>query len=76
MPILCRRCGSENLRPSQLRFQDLKFFLVFRYPARCRNCRGRFYLSFLKILRVHRYAKARPASGSRGRLRQTFNQDQ
>ena len=73
-PIRCFHCGSKNLRPSHLRFGDVIYFLLLRYPARCRDCRHRFYLNLSSILKVHHYAKSRLAGGSRRqRLRQPFD---
>jgi len=77
MPICCFHCGSNNLRLSHLRIGDVIYFLLLRYPARCRDCRLRFYLSFSRILKVRRYAKSRLAGGSRRqRLSQTFDATQ
>lgn len=73
MPICCFHCGSKNLRPSHLRAKDLVYFLLLRYPARCRDCRQRIYLSFSKILNVDRKAKLRLEGGSsEKRPRQTL----
>ena len=59
MPVTCRFCGSENVRPSLLRIGDLAFLLVLRHPIRCRRCRHRSHVSVFKIAAIRRQAQAR-----------------
>ncbi len=59
MTIYCHACGSRNLRPSRLQLKDLAYFLVLRYPVRCRLCRKRFSASIFRIGMIRREAEAR-----------------
>lgn len=59
MTAYCHACGSRNLRPSRLQLKDLAYFLVLRYPVRCRHCRKRFSVSIFNISTVRREADAR-----------------
>jgi hypothetical protein len=67
MIVYCHTCGSRNLRPSRLQLKDLAYFLALRYPARCRHCRKRFYVSILSLGKLRREAHAqldsKPAKG-------------
>lgn len=57
----CAICGSENVRPSHFRWRDLPRLLILRSPARCRECRARFYVSSFRIRTLRRIAAARYA---------------
>jgi len=59
MIVYCHACGSRNVRPSHLQPKDLVYFLILRYPVRCRYCRKRFSVSIFKIREVRRDAHAR-----------------
>ena len=59
MTVRCRKCGSDNLRPSHLRAGDVFLLLTLRYPVRCRDCRRRFAVSLFHIRKVRRDAKLR-----------------
>ena len=59
MTISCQTCGSRNLRPSRLQLKDVAYFLVLRYPVRCRYCRKRFSISIFNIATIRREADAR-----------------
>ena len=43
MLSMCRKCRSENVRRSFLRFHDWPLLLLF-IPIRCRACHARFYM--------------------------------
>jgi len=58
MTVYCHTCGSKNLRPSRLKLKDLVYFLILRYPVRCRYCRKRFSVSIFSIRKVRRDAHA------------------
>jgi len=59
MTAYCHACGSRNLRPSRLQLKDLAYFLILRYPVRCRYCRKRFSVSIFSIGKIRREAEAR-----------------
>ena len=42
--LICRSCGSSELRASHLRREDLGKLLSLRYPVRCRVCRERNFI--------------------------------
>lgn len=58
MTVYCHTCGSRNLRPSRLQLKDLAYFLVLRYPVRCRHCRKRFSASIFSLRKLRRDAHA------------------
>lgn len=62
MPVCCRICGSENLRPSHLLVTDWRYFVKLRYPIRCRKCRKRGSVRLWKIFAVRNKANARRSS--------------
>jgi hypothetical protein len=59
MTVYCHECGSRNLRLSRLQPKDVGYFLVLRYPVRCRHCRKRFSISIFSVAMVRREADAR-----------------
>lgn len=59
MPVHCRFCGSENVRPSFLKINDLGYLVLFLFPVRCRKCRHRSHISVFRIREVRREAQAR-----------------
>jgi hypothetical protein len=59
MTVYCHECGSRNLRLSRLQPKDVGYFLVLRYPVRCRHCRKRFSISIFSVAMIRREADAR-----------------
>ena len=66
MPVVCSSCGSENLRPSRLRFSDLDRLVLLRFPVRCRICHDRQPATFRMMLDIRRNAQPSSLHRSRG----------
>jgi hypothetical protein len=60
----CYHCNSDRLRNSRFRLEDLLHLLKLQTPVRCRDCKMREYVSFLKGLEVARAEKARRSAAS------------
>jgi hypothetical protein len=54
MSIVCRSCGSRDLRLSQLRTKDLSHLILLLYPVRCRVCRDRDYYFIFQAMKLPR----------------------
>jgi hypothetical protein len=50
--VRCYRCGSTNIRRATLRVAHLFALFLFRYPARCRICRKRNYVTIRQAFRL------------------------
>jgi hypothetical protein len=59
MNFHCPECGSKNLRPSRIVRADLARLLTLRAPARCRDCRERFFVGILEVREIEREAEKR-----------------
>jgi hypothetical protein len=63
-PVLCLKCGAEQLRPSRLRSSDAGELALLRYPVRCHACHHRRYVSIVKIFKIQHDAKRRGWKGA------------
>jgi hypothetical protein len=46
----CPYCGSSFVKSSRLRISDFPEPLIGRFPMRCRDCVGRFFVWFPQVL--------------------------
>jgi hypothetical protein len=67
MSPYCRACGSENLRLSRFRVDDVAPLLRFHYPVRCRNCNHRSFFALPSVLIVGIASRVRRRHAISGR---------
>ena len=73
IPFQCRYCPAQAFRRSRLRVDDLKHFLMMRYPVRCLRCSQRQPVSFtVAALSTPSYVRQRRA---RQAIREQKRQD-
>jgi DNA-directed RNA polymerase subunit RPC12/RpoP len=52
---ICYQCGSEFLRRSHFRSDDLTELLRLHWPVRCRSCSERQFVSVFRIMSLRRH---------------------
>ncbi len=62
MSLYCQECGSTNLRRASLRIFDAIRLLSFQYPARCRDCKTRWYVAYKDARRLPHAPQRRNAA--------------
>lgn len=50
--LKCPYCGLRRCSTSHFRLSDLPYLLLLRLPVRCHSCQERFYVNYLRVLRM------------------------